>query len=60
VQKDNPAIKIVTGYMNGGAYDSGPAPGDIKMVVHRPVLYFLKMETAVDTTAINKTKWIKQ
>ncbi len=59
ISKSNPKVKIISRYINEGAYGGGTEPGDYHMVVHRPFLLIFKIETPVDTTSINKSKWIK-
>jgi hypothetical protein len=59
VKKRNPEIKVISRYKDSGAYGGGTEQGDFHLVVHRPFLYFLKIETAADTISINKEEWIK-
>lgn len=57
VRKDNPKIKIISRYINEGAFGGGTEPGDYHIVLHRPILSFFKMETSIDTLKIDKTEW---
>jgi len=59
VKKDNPNIKIISRYLNEGAFGGGTEPDDYEIVLHRPFLGFFKMETSVDTTKINRVEWAK-
>ena len=59
VKKDNPNIKIISRYVNEGAFGGGTEPDDYKIVLHRPFLVFFKMETSVDTTKINRVEWTR-
>jgi hypothetical protein len=59
VRKDNSDIKIVSTYINEGAYGGGTSPEDFHIVLRRPITSFLKIETAIDTTKINKDEWLK-
>jgi hypothetical protein len=58
--KNNPEVKIVSRYVNLGAYGGGTEPEDYEIVVKRPLTRFLKIETSVDTTAINKKEWVRE
>jgi len=57
VKKDNPKVKIISRYVNEGAFGGGTEPDDYQVVLHRPVLFLFKMETSVDTTKIDKKEW---
>jgi hypothetical protein len=59
ISKSNPKVKIISRYINEGAFGGGTEPEDYHMVVHRPFLFIFKIETSVDTTSIDKSKWIK-
>ncbi len=59
VKKSNPQVKIISRYVNEGAFGGGTEPGDYHMVVHRPFLFLFKIETSVDTISIDKNEWIK-
>ena len=59
VKRDNSKIKIITRYVNEGAFGGGTEPEDFETVVHRPILFYLKMETPIDTTTFDTTGWIK-
>lgn len=58
-RKDNSRVKIISRYKDSGAFGGGTEAGDYHLVVHRPFLYFLKIETPVDTSNIKKEDWIK-
>jgi hypothetical protein len=60
VKKTNPQIKIVSRYLNEGAFGGGTEPGDYEIVLERSITPYLKMETLIDTNLINKKEWIKQ
>ena len=57
VKRDNPKVKIITRYVNEGAFGGGTEPDDYQVVLHRPILFLFKMETSVDTTKIDKQEW---
>jgi len=57
IQKDNPKVKIISRYMNEGAFGGGTEKEDFHIVLSRPIFSILKMETFVDTTRIDKQKW---
>jgi hypothetical protein len=57
--KSNPNIKIVSRYINEGAFGGGTEPGDYEIVVNRPFTPFFKIKTSIDTTKINKNDWVK-
>ncbi|MCQ6960137.1 hypothetical protein [Mucilaginibacter aquariorum] len=59
-QKNNPEVKIVSRYIDLGAGGGGTEPGDYKIVLKRPITPFFKLETSVDTNAIDKSDWIKE
>lgn len=59
VRKDNPKIKIISRYINEGAYGGGTEKGDYHIVLTRPILFFFKMETPIDTLDIKKEEWKK-
>jgi hypothetical protein len=58
--KNNSEIKIVSRYYDQGAFGGGTEPEDYETILRRPITPFYKLETKVDTTTIDKTKWIKQ
>lgn len=60
VKKDNPNIKIISRYVNEGAFGGGTEPEDYQVVLHRPILFLFKMETTIDTTNVDKQIWKKQ
>jgi len=57
--KNNSNIKIVSRYINEGAFGGGTEPRDYEIVVNRPFTPFFKIETSIDTTKINKSDWVK-
>jgi hypothetical protein len=57
--KSNSQIKIVTRYINEGAFGGGAEPNDYEIVLRRPITPYLKLETKIDTNRINKNEWIK-
>lgn len=59
VRKDNPKIKIISRYINQGAFGGGTEKDDYQVVLTRPILEVFKMETAIDTTDIKKEEWRK-
>jgi len=59
VKKSNPQIKIISRYVNLGATGGGTESEDFHIVLHRPILFLFKMETAIDTMTINKNEWIR-
>ena len=59
VKKDNPKIKIISRYINNGAFGGGTEADDYQLVVHRPILFLFKMETSIDTTKIDKQIWTR-
>ena len=59
VKKGNRNIKIVTRYLNEGAFGGGTKPEDYEVVLKREINPFLKIETSIDTNTIDKTQWIK-
>ena len=59
IQKDNPKVKIISRYVNEGAFGGGTEATDYQIVLHRPVLFIFNMETSIDTALIDKQKWIK-
>jgi hypothetical protein len=59
VSKSNPNVKIISRYLNLGAFGGGTSPDDFETVVDRPLTPFFKMETKVDTNRINKQEWIR-
>ena len=58
IKKDNPKTKIISRYINEGAFGGGTEPSDYHIVLHRPILGIYKMETSIDTSSINKAGWI--
>jgi len=60
VNKANPNVKIISRYINEGAFGGGTEPGDYETVVLRPITPLLKIETSIDTTKMDKSKWIRQ
>ena len=59
VKKDNPEIKIISRYVNQGAFGGGTEPDDYQIVLHRPILFIFKMETSMDTAKFDRTDWVK-
>lgn len=59
VRKDNAKIKIISRYINEGAFGGGTEKEDYHIVLTRPFLYFFKMETSIDTLSIKKEEWKK-
>jgi len=59
ISKDNPKIKIISRYLNEGAFGGGTEQSDYETVLQRPVFNLLKVQTKIDTNAIDKHKWIK-
>lgn len=57
--KNNPEVRIVSRYLDSGALGGGTEPGDYELVLHRPITPYFKLETAVDTNAIDKKDWVK-
>jgi hypothetical protein len=60
VKKDNSQVKIVTRYINEGAFGGGTEPGDYEIVLLRPITPFFKMETTVDKNKIDRSEWVKK
>jgi hypothetical protein len=59
VKKSNPNIKIVSRYMDEGALGGGTEPDDYHTVLSRPITPLFTLETSVDTTAIDKSEWLR-
>jgi hypothetical protein len=59
VRKDNAKIKIISRYINQGAFGGGTEKEDYHIVLTRPFLSFFKMETSIDTLNIKKEEWKK-
>jgi len=59
VSRTNPEVKIISRYVNEGAFGGGTEPDDYALVVHRPLTSWFKIETAIDTNKIDKTEWVK-
>lgn len=59
VRKDNPKIKIISRYLNEGAFGGGTEPSDYHIVLQRPLTAFFKLVTSIDTTTIIKSEWRK-
>ena len=57
VQKDNPKIKIISRYINEGAFGGGTEKEDYHIVLSRPISSFFRVETSIDTAKIDKQKW---
>jgi hypothetical protein len=57
VRKDNAKIKIISRYINEGAYGGGTEKEDYHIVLTRPILFFFKVETSIDTLGIKKEEW---
>jgi hypothetical protein len=57
VRKDDPRIKIISAYVDEGAFGGGTEASDYHVVLHRPFLYIFRIETEIDTTTINKNDW---
>jgi predicted membrane protein len=58
--KANPKVKILSRYLDAGALGGGTEPEDYKIVLHRPLTRYFKIETTVDTNKIDKDDWIKE
>ncbi len=59
LSKDNPEIKIISRYLNEGAFGGGTEPNDYEIVLQRPIFNLFNIQTRVDTNSIDKRKWIK-
>ena len=59
IQKDNAKVKIISRYINQGAFGGGTEKVDYHIVLTRPLLFFLKLETYIDTIDIKKEEWKK-
>ncbi|HVX27020.1 MAG TPA: hypothetical protein VHB70_11800 [Parafilimonas sp.] len=59
VDKDNNKVKIISRYLNEGAFGGGTESSDFEIVLQRPVLNLFNIQTKIDTTSIDKNKWIK-
>ena len=59
-KRNNSDIKIITRYVNEGAFGGGTEPGDYEIVLKRSILSVLKIETKIDTNEINKSEWVKK
>ena len=59
VRKDNAKIKIISRYINEGAFGGGTEKEDYHIVLTRPFLLLFKMETSIDTLDIKKEEWKK-
>jgi hypothetical protein len=59
VRKDNSKIKIISRYIDQGAFGGGTEKEDYHIVLTRPFLLFFKMETSIDTLDIKKEEWKK-
>jgi hypothetical protein len=59
VRKDSKNVKIISRYINEGAFGGGTEKGDFHMVLSRPFLGAFKIETSVDTAKIDKRLWVK-
>ena len=59
VKKDNPKIRIISRYVNNGAFGGGTETDDYQVVLQRPILFLFKMETSIDTTKIDKQIWTR-
>ncbi|WP_158990890.1 hypothetical protein [Mucilaginibacter sp. L196] len=60
ISSSNPNLKIVSRFLDEGAFGGGTEPGDYETVVLRPITPFLKIETSIDTTKMDKGEWIRQ
>lgn len=60
LMKSNPNVEITSCYINEGAFGGGTEPDDYQIVVKSPLTSFFYIVTSVDTTKIDKTKWIRQ
>lgn len=58
--KKDPQLKIVSRYLNEGAFGGGTEAGDYEIVLKRQITSFLKIETSIDTNKINRNEWIKK
>ena len=52
-------VKIISRYINEGAFGGGTEKGDFHVVLSRPFLGAFKIETSVDTAKIDKRLWVK-
>ena len=59
VNKDNPKIKIISRYLNEGAFGGGTEPDDYEVVLQKPLYNLFNIQTKIDTNSIDKRKWIK-
>ena len=50
--------KIVSRYVNLGAFGGGKEPEDYETIIRRPFLFF-NLDTAIDTTTIEKSDWTR-
>lgn len=58
--KANPEVRIVRRYLDLGALGGGTEPDDYEVVLHRPLTHWFKIETAVDTSKLDKRDWAKE
>jgi hypothetical protein len=58
-KKSNPEVRIISRYVDMGAWGGGTSPDDFEIVLHRPLTQIFKLETRIDTLTIDKTEWIK-
>lgn len=59
INRNNPEVKIIRRYLDGGALGGNPLPSDYHVVLERPILLGLNLETSIDTNTINKKEWMK-
>jgi hypothetical protein len=59
VDKDNSKIKIISRYLDSGAFGGGTESGDYHIILLKPLSNFFNLETSIDTTLIDKTKWVR-
>jgi amino acid transporter len=60
IKKSHSHIRIVSRYLNEGAFGGGTEPRDYEVVLRWPITPFLKIETAIDTNKINKNEWVRK
>ena len=59
VQKDNSKVKIISRYINEGAFGGGTEPNNYQIVLYRPLSDFFNLQTSIDTTFIDKNEWLR-
>ncbi|OOQ58563.1 hypothetical protein [Mucilaginibacter pedocola] len=60
VNKNDPEVKIISRYLDLGAFGGGTEPGDYEIVWHRPVTPYFKIEMAIDTNKLDKKNWLRR